>query len=77
MEKNIKMKISIAILIITIIFSCWYIPHLKQDCWKSVPTCYKTECTVWGCEKIEVDIDSEQCEIKKDKCIRGTLVWED
>ena len=30
--------------------------------------CYKHECTIFGCGKLEVDVNSSQCELKEEIC---------
>lgn len=59
---------SICIIVLIIIHS-----NTERICFERKQVCYKTECNFWGCEEIEVDIDSQQCEIKKEECISGYI----
>lgn len=40
----------------------------EKNCTKH-EVCYKTICTVWSYNKIKVDIDSAQCEVKEMACV--------
>jgi len=51
--------------IIVIILAIVYFPI---ECSGNETNCYKTECNIWGCGKVQVDMDSAQCEIKRDEC---------
>ena len=67
--------VHVTIILILFLGIIFMFNSLEKVCWDSVPTCYKTECNFWGCSEIEVDINSPQCEIKKDRCISGTYVF--
>lgn len=56
------------ILIISLIMALSNIDNQLEGCYPKIEKCYKTECTVWSCGRINVDVTSPQCETKYVTC---------
>lgn len=77
MNKHIKFQLkfflTFILFVIAMIAVVWSVNTLSQGCiYETI--CYKTECTVWGCGKIRVDIDSTQCELVERSCTSISLI---
>jgi len=60
------------IFLIVFLFVVFSLVLLAQTgCMQYETQCFKTECNFWGCGQIRVDLDSQQCEIKKEVCVNG------
>lgn len=62
----------VVILIVLVIF---LVMAYRIECVEAYYGCTKTVCNFWGCRHAEVDIDSPQCELKEDICIRHTACF--
>lgn len=73
--KDFKMFAKILFFILIVVAFIWCVaqismqahPETNPGC-STEEVCYKTECGFWGCNHVQVDIDSPQCETKETIC---------
>ena len=73
LKKSIRKKTPFIMMILFIIIIVVFLKNMEIECYEAEETCYKTECSFWGCRKIEVDVGSPQCEIKREDCVSGYI----